>query len=121
MRGLKIGDYIIIVLVAGLILILFTLTYGFHGSERYVEITDWKSSSRYDPNVDRIVEVEGPIGITRVVIEDGRVWVADSPCRDKICIKMGTVSRPGEEAICLPNRVIVQMKGELGGIDGVSR
>ncbi len=121
MRGLKIGDYIIIVLTTGLILLIFTLTYGFNGSERYVEITNVKSSTRYDPDVNRVVEVEGPIGITRVIIEDGRAWVEDSPCRDKICIKMGTVSRPGEEAVCLPNRVIVQMKGERGGVDGVSR
>ena len=121
MRGLKIGDYIIIVLTAALILLLFTLTYGFNGSGRYVEITKVKSSTRYDPDVNRVVEVEGPIGITRVIIEDGRAWVEDSPCRDKICIKMGMVSRPGEEAVCLPNRVIVQMKGERGGVDGVSR
>ena len=39
MKGFKIGDYIVIVMVVGLILLLFTLTYGFNGSERYIEIT----------------------------------------------------------------------------------
>jgi hypothetical protein len=120
-KGFKIGDYIVIVMVVGLILLLFTLTYGFNGSERYIEITGADTSNIFDPVVNRVVDVEGPIGTTRVVIENGKAWVEDSPCRDKICIKMGILSRPGEEAVCLPNRVIVQMKGDRGGVDGVSR
>jgi hypothetical protein len=120
-KGFKIGDYIVIVMVVGLILLLFTLTYGFNGSERYIEITGSDTSNIYDPVVNRVVDIDGPIGTTRVVIENGKAWVEDSPCRDKICIKMGILSRSGEEAVCLPNRVIVQMKGDRGGVDGVSR
>ena len=38
MRGLKLGDYIVIGLVVGLILLLFSLTYGFSAPERYIEV-----------------------------------------------------------------------------------
>ena len=121
MKRFKVGDYFVIGLVVGLILLLFSLTYGFSSSERYVAIIGNDTYEIYDVEVNRVVEVEGPVGMTRVVIEDGKAWVEDSDCREKICIKMGTLSRPGEEAVCLPNRIIVQMKGERGGIDGVSR
>ena len=123
MRRLKIGDYIILALIAGLILFLFSRSYSFSGSEQFVEITGVDYSATYELDMDQVVEVEGPLGTTRVVIEDGGAFVEDSPCRDKVCIRMGRVSRPGEEAVCLPNRVIVttQMAGGTRGIDGVSR
>ena len=121
MKGLKFGDYIVIGLVVGLILLLFSLIYGFSGSDKYIEVIGNDIHEMYDVEIDRVVEVQGPAGITRVVIEDGKAWVEDSDCREKICIKMGKLERPGEEAVCLPNRVIVQMKGERGGVDGVSR
>ena len=121
MKGFKFGDYIVIGLVMGLILLLFSLTYGFSGSERYIEIIGNESQEIYDVEINRVVEVQGPIGMTRVVIYNGKAWVEDSDCREKICIKMGKLGRPGEEAVCLPNRVIVQMKGERGGVDGVTR
>jgi hypothetical protein len=121
MKRLKFGDYIIVAVVVALILLLFSRTFGFKGDEKYIEITGVNFQEEYDPGDDRVVEVPGPLGMTRVVIKDGRAWVEDSPCRDKVCIRMGKVSRPGEEAICLPNRVIVQMKGRGGSVDGVSR
>ena len=121
MKGLKFGDYIVIGLVVGLVFLLFSLTYGFSGSERYIEIIGNDTHEIYDIKINRVVEVQGPVGTTRVVIENGKAWVEDSDCREKICIKMGKLGRPGEEAVCLPNRVIVQMKGDRGGVDGVSR
>jgi len=121
MKKLKIGDYIVIGVVAALVLMLFSRSFSFNGAEKYFEVTGIDFREEYALHEDRVIEVEGPLGLTRVVIEDGRAWVEDSPCRDKVCVRMGKVSRPGEEAICLPNRVIVQMKGTRGGVDGVSR
>ena len=121
MKGFKFGDYIVIAVVGVVIFLLFALTYGFNDSEKYIEILSPEAREIYDPGENRVVDVEGPLGTTRVLIKDGKARVLDSPCRDKICIKMGTLSRPGEEAVCLPNRVIVQMKGERRGVDGVSR
>jgi hypothetical protein len=121
MRKLKIGDYFILALVAGLILFLFSQSYSFSGSEQFVEITGIDFRASYELGMDQVVEVAGPLGVTRVVIEGGAAFVEDSPCRDKVCIRMGRVSRHGEEAVCLPNRVIVQVAGGTRGIDGVSR
>jgi hypothetical protein len=34
---------------------------------------------------------------------------------------MGKIKRAGEEAVCIPNRVVVQMKGAKSYVDGVAR
>jgi hypothetical protein len=120
-KHLKFGDFIVIALVAGLILLLFSLTYGFGESERQIEIMGNDIHEIIDVDTNRVVEVYGPVGRTVIIVEDGKAWVEDSDCREKICIKMGKLTRPGEQAVCLPNRVIVQMKGSRGGVDGVSR
>jgi len=63
--------------------------------------------------------------INGVVIEiyDGRARIVSSPCRDQLCVKAGWVTRPGEAAICLPQRVVLQVKGHgrgQSGVDGVA-
>jgi hypothetical protein len=60
---------------------------------------------------NRRVAVPGPLGDTVVVVSDGKAYVEDSPCRDKICIQMGKISRPGQWIACLPNRVMVRVSG----------
>jgi hypothetical protein len=65
---------------------------------------------------NRRVAVAGPLGNTIVVISDGKAYVEDSPCRDKICIQMGRISKPGQWIACLPNRVMVRVGG--GGDGG---
>jgi hypothetical protein len=67
------------------------------------------------------LEVEGPLGITTVEIAGGSARVVDSPCPEKICVKTGAISRPGQAIACLPNRVIVVIRGaERDEIDAFS-
>ena len=53
------------------------------------------------------------VTVNEVAIEiDGtRARVTSSPCRDKLCVHAGWLDKPGELAICLPQRVIVELRG----------
>jgi heptaprenyl diphosphate synthase len=42
------------------------------------------------------VTVPGPLGDTVVAVRDGSVHVLSSPCPEKICIKTGRISKPGQ-------------------------
>ena len=54
-------------------------------------------------------------------IEGDRARVIDSPCRDKLCVHVGWLERPGDVAVCLPQRVIVEIRGVArNGVDGVA-
>lgn len=42
---------------------------------------------------------------------DGAVSVTESDCGDKTCMRTGKISKRGEAIICVPNKVIVEIKG----------
>jgi hypothetical protein len=39
------------------------------------------------------------------------VQVISSPCPEKICVKTGRISKPGQWIACLPNRVFISIRG----------
>ena len=59
-------------------------------------------------------------GIGKVVIKDGKAFVCDMTCPDKICEKMGKISSSGNSVVCLPNRlaVVVDAGGEVDAVVG---
>jgi len=118
---LKAGDFFIIIVAVALIVILFTKFFFSRPAEQQVKITGRSSQEYYGLNEDRVIEVEGPLGITKVIIKDGEVWVENSPCREKICMRMGRIKRTGDQLICIPNRVVVEIEGDIEYIDAVSR
>ena len=58
---------------------------------------------------DRHLEVEGPIGTTKIEIDGRRVWVSASDCPQKICVATGMIFRAGEIIVCIPNKVVVKV------------
>ena len=45
-----------------------------------------------------------------VVIKKGKVFVKSADCPDQICVKHKAISKCGESIVCLPNRVIIEVK-----------
>jgi hypothetical protein len=67
--------------------------------------------------------VRGDVTVDGVEIEmeAGRARVVSSPCRDKLCVRAGWLERPGDVAVCLPQRVVVEIRGAArNGVDGVA-
>lgn len=60
-------------------------------------------------------------GHNKVVIEDGAVRMEEADCPDKLCVNQGKISKAGQTIICLPNRVMVTIKGRDTQYDGVAR
>lgn len=69
---------------------------------------------------DTSLLLKGPVGKTLVEIKGRRVRVRDSDCRNKLCIRMGSIDQTGQIIICVPNWVVIWLKGK-GGFDGVTR
>ncbi len=70
---------------------------------------------------DRTLVVKGFQGESRLEAKDGRVRMVDSACPDKLCVRTGWISRPGESIVCLPNRVVIEIVSGEGGPDVVNR
>lgn len=52
-----------------------------------------------------------------IQITGSEVTVLESDCPSQDCVHSGTVSRSGENIICLPNRLVIQLTG--GGDSGI--
>ena len=82
---------------------------------------------RFLPGGQPMVYVNGEAAAQSMVINgveieiDGaRARVTESPCRDKLCVHAGWLEKPGDIAVCLPQRVIVEIRGakEVDGVAG---
>ena len=115
------GDKILIVLC---ILYNAGLFYYFgsgmgQGSWVVIEV-DQKRVARYSLSKDRITNVEGPLGMTRIEIRGGKARILRSPCKLKVCIKSGYIQYADRISVCLPNRVVVRVEGNAErGLDAV--
>lgn len=80
----------------------------------------------YSLNESRDVVIDGVGGTNRLRIEQGEAWLEEASCPDKLCVKMGRISKAGQSLVCLPNRVVIEVKKDMeepdpDGIDGISR
>lgn len=46
-----------------------------------------------------------------IKIKNGAVWFESAECRDKLCVKSGKLTRPGDTAACLPVGVVIRLEG----------
>lgn len=55
-----------------------------------------------------------------ILIEPGKIRFDDSTCPDKLCVKSGWISKPGDIAVCLPYKVIIKIDAIKNKVDAVS-
>lgn len=91
---------------------------------RYVKISiDGELYKKYslDGTFDKEIIIDTDKGTNVIHIKKGFVYMEESTCPDKTCIKQGSIDRPGEIIVCLPNKVTVEIIGEAeSGPDAVS-
>lgn len=106
LNTLRPGDWLIAVtgltLVAGLWLRQVDSLEG-----RVVIRLDGKVFQEASLRLNRVIEVAGPLGVSRVEIRGGRVRIAADPSPRQLCVRQGWIP-PGGAAVCLPNRVSVE-------------
>ncbi|MDR0271938.1 MAG: NusG domain II-containing protein [Clostridiales bacterium] len=49
----------------------------------------------------------------RFQVENGAIGFIESNCADKVCVNGGMISRQGQIAVCLPNRVSLTIVTEI--------
>ncbi len=88
-------------------------------------LVDAKLVQTVDLSKNQTFTVTGVDGGTNlVVVSDGKIAVTDADCPDKICVNTGAISKPGQTIVCMPHRVVVQIKGnstDEDGFDGEAR
>ena len=75
-----------------------------------VVFVDGKEIGRYPLIEDTRVVIEGKNGNNLLVIKDGKAWIEEADCPDKICIYHGKIDKNKETVVCLPNKVVVEIQ-----------
>lgn len=74
----------------------------------------------YNLNENMEIKIDSAYGYNVLKIENGVAYVSDADCRDGVCMSQRGISKRGETIICLPHKLVVEIKGgENGEFDAV--
>ena len=106
---MKKADFIFIAIILLVAIILFAIFMtGEKGATAVVTI-DGKEVGRYPLSIDGTFPLNG--GSNILVIENGEAYLSEANCPDKLCVKMGKISKTGQSVTCLPNKLNVRIEG----------
>ncbi len=61
----------------------------------------------------KIITVSGENDAENVVeVIDGKVHMLSSTCKDKICVNSGWRDSTGTPIVCMPNKIVIDVKGD---------
>ena len=114
------GDWLVVVLGTAFCALSFPLAWQAGTPEKAVIKRGGDVFAELDLSRNREIDVPGPLGTTRVVVEQRRVRIAADPGPRQYCVRQGWLERAGEIAICAPNQVSVQVVGGRQAYDSIS-
>jgi hypothetical protein len=121
---IKLGD-ILIIITALCFIVVFSLNIFTHrasAGELHVILPDKEYIYTLQKNEE--ITIQGPLGASVIHIKDNHVCMHSSPCSLQLCVEKGTITHPGEWIACLPNKILIIIKGkenDQNEIDALSR
>jgi hypothetical protein len=115
------GDAIILSLAFTILVGVFISLWqnDVHGAE-VVVLVDGQRWARLNLFQNQEIHVPGTLGDSHIRVSDGQVRFINSPCPNKLCVHTGWLSQGGESAVCLPNRVSLQILGSDPRFDSIN-
>ncbi len=108
---------IIIIVITSLISLGFVRKSGSGYNKKYISIqVDGKEYKKiiFDKKIiGKTIPIETKFGYNLIEIGDEEVRVIEASCPDKLDVLQGAISKPGQLIVCLPNRLVVEIKGAL--------
>jgi len=109
-----------IILIALLICLSF-LPELFIGSKQTEQYSTTYAEITLDGRLYKTVPLSAHHGTTRftinttqgsnvVEVKDAAIGIIDADCPDQICINMGFIAKPGQTVVCLPHKLMIEVK-----------
>ena len=107
---MKLKDWILLiaVLVVAFAAYLGIQIIGVRDAERISISVDGKIYGVYSLHADQEIQINDT---NVLVIKDGFADMTEADCPDQICVDHKEVSKTGETIVCLPNKIVVEVKG----------
>ncbi|MDO5715074.1 MAG: NusG domain II-containing protein [Tissierellia bacterium] len=112
---MKKGDYIVILLliiISAFVFVFNNRTFKSSTNHRILQIVvNGKVVDEIDLSKveEKEIKIHNKFGKNTIVIDRGQVHMEESDCKDRVCIKMGSIRQPGDHIVCLPNRLILKI------------
>lgn len=106
------------VVSAAVLVLSAALTLGLRGDGVPAQadvLLDGKGVATLSLRRDGTYTFDGRVGPVTVRVADGAVRVVESSCAQHICIAMGAKRRAGEIIACVPNALVIRLRGSSGG------
>lgn len=98
----------IIVYAVAVLITVLAVVFSYSAKGMTVEILFEGKTLRYPLSENRILDT----GHLKVFVMDGKVWIEDSDCPDKVCEHTGKIAYENQTIVCVPNKVIVRISGD---------
>lgn len=115
------ADYLVLAFALLLLPTLYGTLWSPSVAGESVRIVDVNGKESIVPlNVNRRIEVKGPLGLSVIEVHGGAVRFLSSPCQGKLCIHSGWLKNGNDFTACLPNRVSIAVIGGREEYDSVN-
>lgn len=113
---IKKADVFLAVTILIATVVLVGAFFVFSGDGETVTVTvDGVLYKEYSLNRDITEEIVTDFGSNTLCIKDGRVSILEADCPDGYCVSHIDISRLGETVVCLPHRLVVEIRGDVNG------
>lgn len=107
------NDIVFIVALLLLVSIVALALFLFRTEGDTVIVTvDGQLWGEYSLGENTTVKIKSGDGYNLLVIEDGKAYVRQASCPDGICSSHRPIGHDGESIICLPNKVVVEVRAQ---------
>ena len=97
-------------LAAVLLLLLFFTSQNGTNADTVVITIDGQKYEEYSLDKDQTITIDNERGKNVIQIINGTVMMIEADCPDGYCISKGSISRNGNTIVCLPHRLVVEIK-----------
>lgn len=113
----KKGDLIVIALILLLSVLLLIPTFFKNDRLTAMVLVEGKISEIIElDKVDKPYTIK-PNDSTVIKVEKGRICFSEACCKDRLCVKSGWLDKNGQTAACLPQKIVISIKGGSNSTD----
>lgn len=106
---LRTADWAVVIGACALVGALAVLTWRPAAPAHWIEIHGPAGMQRVALDQQATVAVAGRIGESVIEVADGRARFVAAPCRNRVCIATGWLTRRDDFAACVPNGISLRM------------
>ena len=61
---------------------------------------------------EEIIEVKTKLGTNIIKVKDNKIGIIEADCPDKVCMNPEYIEKAGQSLVCLPHKVMIEIKGK---------